>query len=343
MMATLSVVLVANTAFVGTVVALGAPWVGPPLRSLGLAAGLPPGVVTFWWVPVVAALLAVSFVAQLRYVRQETLDATGAREVTAEDRPDLHGRVGRLARQADTTVPAVYVADSPVPNSLALDGGGEPALVVSEGLLETLEGTELDAVLAHELAHVENRDATVMTLASFLPALTSDRHSLLASLGSWAQSGFVWALVLVVLYVIAAVASGQNLFAPGYMARFVAGVVVVVVVGGVALGVFATATTVAARRLSRYREFAADRSAAALTGDPATLATTLTRLNDEAPSAPDRDKRATSSLQGLCLLPQGFHPAADATGDDEGFYVETRTHPPTEQRVARLREVAAER
>jgi MFS family permease len=232
MAATLAVVGLANALFAGLVVALVAPWVGPVVRSAGAAAGVPRAVAGYWWVPAVLALLAGCSWAQLRYVRRQTLAAVDADRVTAEDRPDLHRRVTRLANQAGATKPAVYVAPSSAPNSFALDGGGDPALVVSEGLLERLDGEELDAVLAHELAHLSNRDATVMTLASFLPALTGDRYSLTASLGSPAPRLLAVA-GLAALYVLGAAATGRHPASPAYAARFVVGLGVAAVVGGV--------------------------------------------------------------------------------------------------------------
>lgn len=373
MLATLGVVLAANALFAGVLVSLVAPWLRPPLRGAGLDAGLAPWAVSLWWLPLVVGFLGVTTWLQLRYVRRETLAAVDARVVTPEERPALHARLTRLASQAATPVPALAVVETPVPNSFALDGFGRPTVVVSEGLVETLDDDGLDAVLAHELAHLENRDATVMTLASFLPALTSDRYSLLAALGDWTRSRAVWVAGLAACYLLGAVATGANPFDGGYAARFAGALVLTVVVAGVALGVFATLTAVAARRLAQYREFAADRGGAALTGDPAALAETLRTLDDGGAATPRRDKRlAYGPVHGLCLLPHGFNPAADwadefagdgsgnrdghgggdghggrdghggsdgPVGDGDEFHVETRTHPPTAERVARLRDL----
>ena len=330
MAATLAAVVVANALFAAFVVSLVAPWLGATVRGALRGAGVPGVVAAGWWLPVAVALVVALAWLQLRYVRRETLSAVAARRVSAESHPDLYGRVTRLASQADAPVPAVYVADSDVPNSFALDGAGPPAVVVSRGLLDALDGDSLDAVLAHELAHVENRDATVMTLASFLPTLTSDRHS---AVPAGARGRAILGVALGGVYVFGALATGTSPLSVGYAAGFLGGLAAAVVVGGVALGVFAALTVVAARRLSRYREFAADRGAAAITGDPTALADALTRLDDDASSAPDRDKRAAYGVRGLCLLPHGF-------GDDpDGFHVETRAHPPADERVGRLREL----
>jgi len=338
MAAALAVAVVANALFVGVVLTLAAPWLGAAVRGVARSAGVPGSVAALWWLPLAAALVAASVWAQLRYVRTETLAAVDADPAAPETHPDLDRRVTRLAAQASVPAPECYVVDSETPNSFALDGAGPPAVVVSTGLLATLDGDRLDAVLAHELAHLQHRDATVMTLASFLPALTGDRYSPLDHLGPWARSRAVWSVALAALYVVGAVATGANPFAPGYTLGFAGGLLAAVVVGGVALGVFAVATTVAARRLSQYREFAADRGAGRLTGDPAALADALGTLDDETAATPTVDKRlAYDEVRGLCLLPTGF--GTDEPADPDEFHVETRSHPPTEERVARLRDL----
>ncbi len=344
MAATLAAVVAANAMFVGALVYLTAPRLGALARRAGDAVGLPPAVTALWWLPLAGALVGACVWAQLRYVRSETLGAVDAERATADSHPELDRRVTRLAAQASVPTPECYVVDSETPNSFALDGVGRPTLVVSTGLLATLDGDHLDAVLAHELAHLQHRDATVMTLASFLPALTSDRYSLLDSLGPWARSRFVWAVALCVVYFAGAVATRSNPFTPGYVVGFVVGLAAVIVGGGVVLGIFATVAVAAARRLSHYREFAADDAGAALTGDPAALADALATLDEETASAPSVDKRlAYDEVRGLCLLPHGFEPGDGdgAAGDvhDDEFHVETRSHPPTDERIARLREL----
>lgn len=336
MAAALAVVVVANALFVGVVVTLAAPWLGTAARGAASAAGVSGSVAALWWLPLAVALVAVSVWAQLRYVRRETLAAVDAEPAGPETYPGLDRRLTRLATQTAVPTPDCYVVDSETPNSFALDGAGPPTVVVSTGLLATLDGDRLDAVLAHELAHLQHRDATVMTLASFLPALTGDRYSPLDHLGPWARNRVVWAVALAALYVAGAVATGASPVDPGYALGFVGGVVAAVVLGGVALGTFAVAATVAARRLSRYREFAADRAAGRLSGDPAALADALATLDDETTEAPTTDKRlAYDEVRGLCLLPAGFDTEA---ADPDEFHVETRAHPPTDERVARLRE-----
>jgi len=346
MAGTLGLVLVANAVFAGLVVGLCAPWVGP--AATGLLEGVGLGAVAGgWWVVVGLALFGAALFAQARYVRRETLGAVDARRVTSDEYPALHRRLTRLATQAGVATPDLYVVESSTPNSFALDGAGRPVVAVSEGLLASLDDAQLDAVLAHELAHLQNHDATVMTLASFLPALTSDRYAPFAGSDATISRRVVVVALFVGLYLTGAVATENAIVDPGYAVGFLGGLGVAVVVVGVALGVFATLTAVAARRLSRYREFAADRGAARLTGDPAALAGALDALTDDGTSTPDTDKRTVyRGLHGLCLLPNAFGPAPAATTDggtsplgstpDDTFHVETRAHPPTDERVARL-------
>ncbi|QLH79317.1 M48 family metalloprotease [Halosimplex rubrum] len=338
MAAALAVVVAANALFVGVLVTLAAPRLGTAVRRAADAAGVPGSVAALWWLPLAVALVAVSVWAQLRYVRRETLAAVDAEPADPETYPDLDRRLTRLAAQTAVPTPDCYVVDSETPNSFALDGAGRPTVVVSTGLLAALDGDRLDAVLAHELAHLQHRDATVMTLASFLPALTGDRYSLLDHLGPWARHRAVWSGAVAALYVVGAVATATSPFDPGYALGFAGGALAAVVLGGVALGVFAVAATVAARRLSQYREFAADRAAGRLSGDPAALADALATLDDETTAAPTVDKRlAYDEVRGLCLLPAGF--GTDEAADPDEFHVETRSHPPTDERVARLREL----
>lgn len=209
-------------------------------------------------------------------------------------------------------------------------------IAVSEGLLDALDDEELDAVLAHELAHVRNRDAAVMTLASFLPALTNGEYRPLeVRLGTWGRRAL--------LAVSAAVAGA--LLAPFVVettGTITIGAVAVLagatyLLTGVALGVLTTPVVYLGRSLSRYREFAADEAAAQITGEPAALDSALQQLGDEATASPAADKRiAYEGVRGLCFLPHGFGNETDRSK----FYVEIRSHPPTDERVERLKSVA---
>ena len=327
---TLAVVLALDALFVATVASLLRPWFAPLVPEsaplVGLLALLVPATAAVAW-------------AQLRYTRTETLAETDARVVDATERPDLHARLRRLAQSADLAVPRLAVADTDVPNCFTVGGVSEATVVVSTGLLETLSEEELDAVLAHELAHVRNRDATVMTLATFLPALASKEYSLF-SVGSSALRGVALVVAGIVGYAASTTVTGVAPFTVASLVAFAGFVAFTVLFGGVALGALATPVVYLAAALSRDREFVADRAGALITGKPAAMAGALERLDEAVPERPDSDARV-GGVRELCFLPHGL---TGADEDPEGATVplSVETHPPTEERIARLRRLAAE-
>jgi len=347
-------VLLVDLVFAGVLAALLTPWVTPVGEALAGWLGVP-GLPPALRVAVLAVVaLGVLVWAQFRYARYSLLASVDAEPVTPESHPDLLARVGRLATQADVEPPAVSVVESDVANCFTVGGigvgtgvgvgtGSGPStgtgtLVVSEALLDRLDGEELDAVLAHELAHLVNRDATVLTLSSFLPMLVDDRSAgVLDGVTWWVP----WLVVLVVCYPLAAASVEAPMFSLAYTGGFLALALVTFLLGGVALGVLAVPVAALSRRLARAREFAADRAAALLTGNPAAVASALETLSNDEGARPDADARV-SGVATLCLLPGGFEREADADGgSDDGFSVPTTAHPPTDERVARLRELTA--
>ncbi|RRJ29428.1 M48 family metallopeptidase [Halocatena pleomorpha] len=241
---------------VAAVLAWGLEWLSR-LFSLGV-----PFELRFALGGVVTLLGSVVMLWQaLRTDAVETFDAVA---VGSEAYPGLYATVTRLAQAADLPVPSVHVTDRERP--LAMTTGlstSDTKLVVSTGLLDVLDANELEAVIAHEIAHIKNRDATVMTLAEF--PLASAR-----SLGRTLQhsGGVHIALVAVALASYAFWGIGRLLVAA----------------------------------LSRSRELAADRGASALVGDPAALASALETLDSDVPSAPDRDARE-AALVSLSIVP----------------------------------------
>lgn len=340
MAATIGGVLVLDAVLAAVVASLLWPWLAP-LGAVAAAAGVDP-------VPVRVAAVVVPAtgglaLAQAAYARRRLLADVDAAVVTDETRPELVGRVRRLATVMDAPVPAVAVADTDVPNSFAVGGVGEATVVVSEGLLDRLDGDQVDAVLAHELAHVRNRDAAVLTLGSFLPALVDGRFSPLAAVRSrLGGPGWIAACAVALALVLGPVVLGVGAAGVPYLLGVGAFLALAVPFGSVVLGLVASPAVVLARNLSRYREFAADRAAAAATGNPAALAAALRELDDA--ERPGSDLRAAGPAAGLCLLPYGFErvgeatDAANGTGRDD-FAVRTRSHPPTERRIERLREL----
>ncbi len=354
---TLALVLAADAAFVAVLAYLFRPWLAVlagDFAALGGVAESGSGPFGAGWLALAAlvapATLALAW-AQLKYTRREALAAADARPVSDDERPDLHARVRRLAQTAGVSPPRVALAETDVANSFTVGDLRGGTVVVSTGLLDRLSDDEVDAVLAHELAHLQNRDAAVMTLATFLPALANDDYSLFSeaagplkslALGVAALVGYAASTALVG----APVFSVESLLAFGGFAVFTA------LFGGVALGLLALPVAVLSGRLSRYREFAADRAGALTAGDPAAMASALATLDADAPATPTEDVRA-HSVRELCFLPHGIVARGESgdgtTGqssatDDPlaGLPVEVPTHPPTAERIARLRDLAAE-
>lgn len=324
---TLGAVLAVDLLFAVVVASLLSPWL-VALRDALAGGGLAIPEAA-WWTGVVALGVAAVAWAHSGYARRQLLAVVDAAPAGPDTHPDVHGRLTRLAATADLEPPALAVADTDVPNSLAVGSQRDATVVVSEGLLDRLDGDQLDAVLAHELAHVSNRDAAVMTLASFLPAMAADRYD--------PFGGTRPALVGAGLF--GAYAGGVLVLGGGGVASIVGAALLVLftlLFGGIALGLLAAPVLMLARRLSRDREFVADRAAARLSGDPAALATALETLSAEDHDPPAGDARATpDGVRGLCLLPHGFD------GADDGWAA-TRSHPPVEDRVGRLRSLLGE-
>lgn len=391
---TLAAIVAVNLGFVLALAAFLRPWLVPVGVALAdaLSVSVPP--MAGWAVLVPATLVAVLF-AQVRYARRAALreagvevggdaaagdheEATGA-ELEGDGEADgvastLRARVSRLATTFDVTPPQVVIVDSPVANAFTVDGIGDATLVVSRALPAALGDAELDAVLAHELAHVKNRDAAVLTLAAFLPALVGDGYSVRRDLLPFGRSGGTAVLVAAAGLLVA----GASLVPGLTVGGAVVAVAVALVVGAIAVGALAAPVVLLGRRLARTRELIADRAGALATGDPAAMASALRRLDDRARHPPEADARsradrptgtgsggddagrhvagapggATATPRGrpartgttvraLCFLPNGFDPIEPGSGAAQSPF-DVRAHPPIEERLARLRELTAD-
>ncbi len=270
--------------------------------------------VAAWWATDAlgsAGLLLVVGVAgvlvslQYKYAPDAALKALDADRVTEAEYPDLHARVSRLASQAGVPEPDVAVSPQSQPNAFATAKGRDDAVVaVTEGLLDTLQGEELDAVLAHEIAHVKHRDALVMSVVTFLvtvAAMVVRNFWWFGDGGGDAGGGdggmpWLWAFVAV-----SAVA-----WLGGYLVS---------------------------RAISRHREYAADRGAAVITGKPAAMAAAIETISAEMAATPERDLRDHAELNALFIVP------AEAKSR---LVKAMETHPDPEKRVERLSELAGE-
>ena len=238
-------------------------------------------------------------IAQYFFSDKLALRSMGAREVDPEEYPELHRTIDRLSQQADLPKPAVAVADTQVPNAFATGRNKSNATVaVTTGLLRTLDRDELEGVLAHELAHVKNRDVMVMTIASFLSTI-----AFFIVRWGWLFGGN----------------NRQGGGAPVIVAILVALVVWIV-------------SFLLIRALSRYREYSADRGAAVITGKPGALASALVSIDGRMDRVPEEDLREEAEMNAFFIIPirSGFIGRVAST------------HPPTEKRIDRLRELERE-
>jgi heat shock protein HtpX len=249
----------------------------------------------------IAVIAGALFAIQLFSSDKIALYSMGAREVTPEQAPGLHSIIDRLCVTANLPKPHVAVADTPMPNAFAVGRSPKTSTVcVTTGLMRTLEPTELEAVLGHELTHIQNRDVMVMTLASFFASIAS----FIVQMGFWFGGMF-----------------DEDNNGPGFA-------VVLLVSGAVYVVSF-----VLLRALSRYREFAADRGSAIITGRPSALISALMKISGNMQRIPQRDLRANANLAAFYIFP----PRAKSA-----FGQVFATHPSLEQRIAALQRLEAQ-
>jgi heat shock protein HtpX len=252
------------------------------------------------------ALVLVGGLAIFQYYTSDKLAllASGAKVVSREQAPALHDMVERLCLQADLPKPKVAVIPTDVPNAFAT--GRNPkhsAVAVTEGLWRRLEPREVEGVLAHELSHIANRDVLVMTLASFFAMLAG----LLARFGLY--GGMFGG------------GNRDNNSTPVWLIVFVVSILTYII------------SFILIQTISRYREFAADRGAALLTGAPEYLMSALQRISGAMQTIPTRDLRQVEAMNAFFIIPTGVKSTLG-----ELF----ATHPPLEKRLARLAEISRE-
>jgi heat shock protein HtpX len=229
------------------------------------------------------------------------LAAMGARVVSPQEAPQLHAMVERLCVQADLPKPKVAVANTRMPNAFALGRSPKSATVcATTGIMELLSPAELEGVMAHELTHVANRDVLVMTLAGFFATIAA----YIVQFGFFFGGG----------------SYGDDDDNPSFLVLLLVSLVVYVV------------SFLLMQALSRYREFAADRGAAIITGRPSALASALTKISSGMHRIPEKDLRAASELQAFFIYPA-------AHGKISGLFA---THPPMEKRIAALQRLEAQ-
>jgi heat shock protein HtpX len=245
--------------------------------------------------------IAVLFAAQIFASDKLALRAVGAREVSPQEAPELHAMIERLCIQADLPKPKVAVMHSAMPNAFAMGRSQKSATVcATTGIMELLTPAELEGVMAHELTHVINRDVLVMTLASFFASIAA----YIVQFGFFFGGG-----------------GDDDDDGPGF-----------IVVLLVSLAVYVISFFLM-QALSRYREFAADRGAAVITGRPSALASALMKISGTMERIPQTDLRAHAEMNAFYIFP------ANAK---QSLFNLFSTHPPLEKRLAALQRLEAQ-
>ena len=257
-------------------------------------------------------VLMVVIVGALAFFQYFTSDklalkAAGAKIVERDEAPELHDMIERLCALADLQKPRVAIIESDVPNAFATGRNQKHAAVaVTTGLWRRLEPREVEGVLAHELSHIANRDVLVMTVASFFAMVAA----LLTRFGLYGgmfggmggnrdnnNSVPVWLIVLVVSVVT----------------YFLSQILILAI--------------------SRYREFAADRGSALITGAPEYLMSALQKIASGITQIPQRDLREVEGMNAFFIMPTNWR------GSAAQLFM---THPPLEKRLAALERIARE-
>jgi len=257
----------------------------------------------FWSLLLIAAGMAF---LQFFFSDKLVLWSTGTRIVAEDEYPELHRMIERLATTAGLPKPKVGVMPSPVPNAFATGRSPRNAVVaVTDSIMRILTPEELEAVLAHEMAHVKNRDMLTLTMASFISMLA------FLIMRNWFFMG---------------------LFGGGGGNRDNnAGALILVYIVSILVWVVSTLLT---RALSRYREFAADRGSAALTGNPRALISALQKISGRMDYVPAEKKQEVEGANAFFIIP-----ALSGRSLMDLF----STHPSLEKRVAALEELEAQR
>jgi heat shock protein HtpX len=256
---------------------------------------------------IAVAIVIMGGLAFLQYFTSDkiALAASGAKIVEREQAPELHDMVERLCAMSDLPKPRIAVIPTDVPNAFATGRSPKHAAVaVTEGLWRRLEPREVEGVIAHELSHIANRDVAIMTVASFFSMLAA----LLTRFGLYAG-------------MFGGGNRDNNNSAPVWLILLLVSIVTYVI------------SYVLILTISRYREYAADRGAALITGAPEYLMSALQKIASQMTRIPDRDLREVAGMNAFFIVPTSVKRSVG-----ELFM----THPPLEKRLARLAAIAEE-
>lgn len=245
---------------------------------------------------------AAFILAQWFFSDKIVLWSAGAKIVSREQYPSLHSMIERIVSRNNMPKPKIAVAQSRMPNAFATGKGPRSSVVaVTTGILEILDDDEMEGVLAHELTHIRNRDVMVITLASLFSTIAFQIMQF-GYMGSFYNYGYGY----------------------GDRDRNNGGAIIIII-----LISFITwlASFFIIRAISRYREYAADRGSAQMTGKPVKLANALRKISGTMNQVPDKDLRQVEGLNAFFIIP------AISSSTFSNLF---STHPPVEKRIQRL-------
>src|SRR5215211_1537254 len=247
----------------------------------------------------VVIVMAALSIGQLFLSDKIGLAAMGAKEVSPEEAPGFHAMIERLCIQADLPKPRIAIADTHVPNAFAMGRSQKKATVcATTGIMSVLSPSELEGVMAHELTHVKNRDVLIITIASFFASVAAIIM----------QFGFFFG-------------GGDDDEGPGILVILLVSTLVYFLSFFLMLA------------LSRYREFAADRGAALITGRPSALASALQKISGAMAAVPTQDLREAERMNAFFIVPTSVKGAVQTL---------FATHPPMEKRIERLMQLESQ-
>ncbi len=252
------------------------------------------------WTYILIFFMFIILFLQFFFSDRFVLWSVGGHEVSEQEEPRLHETIARLCAIADLPKPKVAIVESNVPNAFATGRSrGSAVVTVTTSLKQKLNQAELEAVLAHELSHVKNRDMLVITIASFLSTVAAllVRNMLFFGMG------------------------GNDRDRKG------AGAAVIIFVVAIVVWII---SFLLIRALSRYREFAADRGSAIITGRPSNLASALMRISGVMENVPTRDLREVEAMNAFFIIP---------AISGESIMNLFSTHPTVEARIRALEEM----
>jgi heat shock protein HtpX len=255
----------------------------------------------------ITIIASIMILAQWYFSDRLVLFISGAKKVTREQFPELHDMIERIIARNNLPKPQIAVINTRMPNAFATGRSPKNSVVaVTTGLIDILHPEEIEGVLAHELTHIRNRDVLVLTIASLFSTV------------AWylMQFGFYGA------------GMGYGYGARGDRSNSAGAMIVVIVVAMLTWLI----SFLIIRAISRYREFAADRGAAQMTGKPAKLASALMKISSNMRQVPTKDLRHVEGLNAFFIIPA-------LSGSTIGNLFST--HPPVEKRIKKLMEMEA--